>query len=176
MLKLAFSLVSLGFRPVTFLLSLLIIIGCSSSKPDLSNIGTLRTHIRDDGTKLFVFTSQRPRRTPKQAGENTKGSAEKTGRGQSQRPSQRPPQQKSRQPQQTDRTSRRQNNGGRVNNGFREHLLKALDERLEQTGYCREGYLPLGNYIEFGQFEIRGECQETATKQDRVLFPGGPVP
>lgn len=163
--KLRFSLMSSPLLFSTILLSLMFLSGCSSPKSDLSKLGTLRTHIRDDGTKLFVFTSKQPRRTPGQIkpGKPQNGSADRPGTRQPRRSDQ------------PDRVSRRQNTGGRTGEGFREHLLKALEERLEQTGYCREGYLPLGTYLEFGQFEIRGECQETATKEDRLLFPGGPV-
>lgn len=55
---------------------------------------------------------------------------------------------------------------------MKENLYKSLALKLEQTGYCRKGYIPLGSYIEMGQFEIRGECNEIATEQDKLLFPG----
>lgn len=156
-----FVLLLLSLRPVTLILPLIIIAGCSTPKSAPGQTGALHTHIRNDGTKLFVFTSRYiPRTSARVGSKNTTGEA-----GQSN------PHRAPRQEQHTSTSIRRQNSGGRTGNGFREQILKALDERLAQTGYCREGYLPLGSYIEFGQFEIRGECHETATKQDKVIFP-----
>ncbi len=49
-------------------------------------------------------------------------------------------------------------------------VFDALDYKLEQTGFCRDGYFVLSNYIEFGTAEVRGECKESATDADRKLF------
>ncbi|MCY7296688.1 hypothetical protein [Alteromonas sp. a30] len=49
-------------------------------------------------------------------------------------------------------------------------LEAGLEQKLESTGFCRTGYIPLGSYVERGIFEIRGECNESATKEDRVIF------
>lgn len=51
-----------------------------------------------------------------------------------------------------------------------EKLIEALDEKIAATGYCREGYFVLNQYIHFGSGEIRGECRESATNVDRELF------
>lgn len=130
-----------------FTLSAMVLMGCSTSH-DHSTFGTLLTHIRDDGSKLFVFTSKPPRRLPKQIQNDNS-----------------PP----------SRVMRRQRSSGRTGKDALEQVYKTLEKRLEEARYCREGYLPLGSYLEFGQFEIRGECQETATKEDRLLFRGGTV-
>lgn len=123
----------------------IVLVACSTKQDDLSKIGVLRTHIRPDGTKLFVFISQ-------------PHSSRVTGRTNARNGSQ------------ANRVSNRQRSRGRANTSIREYLHIALEEKLAQSGYCREGYLPLGQYIEFGQFELRGECQESATEQDRVKF------
>lgn len=49
-------------------------------------------------------------------------------------------------------------------------LEAGLEQKLEATGFCRTGYIPLGSYVERGIFEIRGECKESASKEDRVIF------
>ncbi|WP_076415392.1 hypothetical protein [Shewanella sp. UCD-KL12] len=45
-----------------------------------------------------------------------------------------------------------------------------LNKTLDMTGYCREGYLELSRIIEVGRGEIRGECNEGATDEDRSKF------
>ena len=49
-------------------------------------------------------------------------------------------------------------------------LLQALERQLQVSGYCRDGYIYLGGYIERGVFELRGECNEPATASDRSKF------
>lgn len=51
-----------------------------------------------------------------------------------------------------------------------EKLTDALEDKIQSTGYCRNGYFVLSQYIEFGSGEIRGECRESATEVDRALF------
>lgn len=49
-------------------------------------------------------------------------------------------------------------------------LIDALESKLASTGYCRDGYYILSQYIEFGSGEVRGECRESATEADRAIF------
>lgn len=166
MAKFTFSFLSSILLFTGLALFLTALVGCSSSK-DHSALGTVLTHIRDDGSKLFVFTSKTTRRVPRQVQE---------GNPQTGLPHPSKTQTQPNKSAQRSRMARRQNSGGRTGNALLLiHLLKALEQRLEHTGYCREGYLPLGSYLEFGQFEIRGECRETATKEDRLMFPDGTV-
>ncbi|XOV80421.1 MAG: hypothetical protein ACFHVJ_05585 [Aestuariibacter sp.] len=51
-----------------------------------------------------------------------------------------------------------------------EKLTDALEDKILNTGYCRNGYFVLSQYIDFGSGEIRGECRESATDVDRALF------
>ena len=51
-----------------------------------------------------------------------------------------------------------------------ETLIISLEEKLASTGYCREGYFILNQYLEFGNGEIRGECRESANKVDKAIF------
>ncbi|MFT5162048.1 MAG: hypothetical protein ACI9FJ_000616 [Alteromonadaceae bacterium] len=49
-------------------------------------------------------------------------------------------------------------------------MTENLELRLQQSGYCREGYLELNSYFGRGQSQIRGECKEGATEDDRSQF------
>lgn len=53
-----------------------------------------------------------------------------------------------------------------------EKLLKEVAEiKIQETQYCREGYWFLGNNYYGRKVYIRGECNETATEDDRKAFP-----
>jgi hypothetical protein len=53
-------------------------------------------------------------------------------------------------------------------------LDKAVQTRLETTGYCRDGYLTLERYHANGMARIRGECRDGASDSDRERFPNRP--
>ena len=46
----------------------------------------------------------------------------------------------------------------------------ALDQTLEKSGYCREGYVLLGRYAGESVNRLRGECRELASTEDRQNF------
>ena len=49
-------------------------------------------------------------------------------------------------------------------------LYEHLEAKLSETGYCREGYTEIDTYQTEGRLNLIGECNETATEQDRVFF------
>jgi len=51
-----------------------------------------------------------------------------------------------------------------------EKATKKLKVKLLETGYCREGYMELDSYLEHGHVTIKGECNESASNQDRDKF------
>ncbi|HNP52634.1 MAG TPA: hypothetical protein PKJ85_12690 [Nitrosomonas nitrosa] len=55
-------------------------------------------------------------------------------------------------------------------NRMKERFFEKLDEKMAETGYCREGYTVLDNYFIKGRAQIRGECKDSATKEDRLMF------
>jgi hypothetical protein len=55
-------------------------------------------------------------------------------------------------------------------NRMKERFFEKLDEKMDETGYCREGYTVLDNYFIKGRAQIRGECKDSATKEDRLMF------
>jgi len=50
------------------------------------------------------------------------------------------------------------------------YFNEMLELKLKESGYCREGYIELTSYFGRGQLEIRGECEEGATEEDRIKF------
>ena len=52
-----------------------------------------------------------------------------------------------------------------------DNLNKAVQARLDSSGYCRDGYLALERYHANGIARIRGECRDGATGSDREQFP-----
>lgn len=123
-----------------------ILLSACAFAPNKKSIeGRLLTHIRADGTKLFLFTSVAHQRLPSMGGATPR----RQNHAMQGRPSP-PPDYRKR---------------------VKASIFNALEEKLVQTGYCREGFMPLGSFIELGQFEIRGECNEIATDKDKLLFP-----
>ena len=49
----------------------------------------------------------------------------------------------------------------------RSKILALLDEKLTATVYCRNGYIELDYNSVPGKTEIRGECQESASAEDK---------
>ncbi len=49
-------------------------------------------------------------------------------------------------------------------------VYKKLETKLSETGYCRESYIELDKYFVKGRSQIRGECKESATEEDRIKF------
>ena len=50
-------------------------------------------------------------------------------------------------------------------------LRKAVQEKLDTSSYCRDGYLTLEDYEANGVARIRGECRDGASDSDRTRFP-----
>ncbi len=52
----------------------------------------------------------------------------------------------------------------------KEVVYEKLKTKLDETGYCRESYIERDNYFVRGRSQIRGECNELATEEDRDLY------
>ncbi len=55
-------------------------------------------------------------------------------------------------------------------NRFKKVVYEKLETKLSETGYCRESYMELDNYFVRGRSQIRGECKDSATAEDRMTF------
>lgn len=56
-----------------------------------------------------------------------------------------------------------------------EVLSRRVEEVLEQTGYCRDGFFELYRQSIRRGLTLRGECREAATGEDRVAYSDGEV-
>lgn len=74
-------------------------------------------------------------------------------------------------------TYTRQFNKGSKSQGHRKEktaetsLQESIREKLDSSGYCRDGYLALEDYEANGIARIRGECRDGASDSDRTMFP-----
>ncbi|WP_372782319.1 hypothetical protein [Litorivivens sp.] len=50
------------------------------------------------------------------------------------------------------------------------YLNSAVARKLEETGYCREGFYTLDSLVGYANASLRGECREAATAEDRSRF------
>ncbi|WP_041523227.1 hypothetical protein [Gilvimarinus agarilyticus] len=142
-------------KPMRYLpiLAVLTLAACSSGpkqKPAL--IEHFSTEILDNGSKLFVYEAVA------QATDNTRGKG-RGGGGRGEPPS-------------------GGGRGGQGRNGPQDagadkvddRIKEMIDNKLAETGYCREGYMSLEESVKRGQILVRGECTETATEEDRATF------
>lgn len=135
-------------RITPLLVGLFILAGCASDKPKPSDrrpapVETFSTEITKDGTKLFSYSLEMPK-------PNTTSRGAKSGRKARRSP---------------DASGKRSPNRDKTG-----ELARRLDERLkrkiEETGFCQEGYLVLDRYVGRGNASIRGECREGAYDEE----------
>lgn len=55
-------------------------------------------------------------------------------------------------------------------NRFQDIVYEKLKTKLSETGYCRDSYTEINKYFLRGRSQIRGECNESATEEDRMTF------
>ncbi|MFB2732623.1 hypothetical protein [Shewanella mangrovisoli] len=142
------------------LLSCFSLLACSSAPIDPAEFAgkfkdKLTTDLRADGLKLFTYQA---------------GLAEdKSKKDNAERPF--PHEERMRQVAQDPREQRRSRKEQADSlEIWGKQVELGLEKTLEMTGYCREGYFELSRNIESGRGEIRGECKEGATEEDKQKF------
>jgi hypothetical protein len=149
------------------LIFLVSIVACSSNQKNEVSQAYLATHILDDGSKQFVYSAELPEPAgrgkrgggngrPGNVAGNVQGSSSRglsagvtagTGGG------------------------RKAGKGSRGRQSGANLLVEALESELKKTGYCRKGFMELDRMMEPSQTFIKGECVETASRNDREEFP-----
>jgi hypothetical protein len=51
-----------------------------------------------------------------------------------------------------------------------EQVELGLEKTLAMSGFCRDGYHELNRFIDFDRAEIRGECKEGASQEDKEKY------
>lgn len=152
-----------------YFLGILLLAGCAGNPLEKStDKEAFVTHIKDDGSKMFTYgvsfelqQGQRDRANRDVGGmlrENSAPGGQNRGR----------------------------NRGGDTNmvmsggmrgsrgNSLRDNMLEVMTEKLllklANSGYCREGYMQLDEYVDRTSAQIKGECNESATEEDREKF------
>ena len=136
------------------------LIACSSAPIDPTELAgklkdKLTTDIKADGLKLFTYQASLVE--------------DKSNSDKAERPL--PHEERMRQMTQDPREQRRSRKDHEaILEVWGEQVVLGLTKTLEMTGYCREGYYELSRIIESGRGEIRGECKEGATEEDKQKF------
>lgn len=137
----------LSIAPAMMLLS-----GCiGHPPPHQSEPDQFVTNIKDDGTKLFSFSVDAIPARPDEG----------KGRGRGEGP---PPGAMAKGNEQASRSS------APMPANPMDMLYDKLALTLENNGYCREGYIEIDNYETNNRLHVLGECNETATEQDKTQF------
>ncbi len=122
--------------------------GCAGRDRQPHFTETLRTQISIDGTKFFDYFLHADR--SRKQGKSTMQGPRKAGSDRSASP-------RSLTPEEIQERSRKK-------------LYERLGRKLLETGYCREGFVELYSFFDRGNVELRGECREAATVEDRKNF------
>ncbi len=139
-------------------LTLCFIAGCSQQPKKPANKATFTTHITADGVKKFQYSQTQGSKGNKKRGEKgSKGggkgnrSGGSGGKGRDARGSQ-----------------AKRKGGGNKNNV--ERMKRQVEDKLNETGYCREGFAEIDHYTDAGKFYFNGQCNERASIEDRRKF------
>ncbi|WP_281559818.1 hypothetical protein [Thalassomonas sp. RHCl1] len=138
-------------------LSLFFLLSACSSRQDKPVEEIFVTQIRADNSKMFAFTlrAEQASRGDKTRDKMAGGKQGKRGKG-----------------------TGRNKGAGKGERQEREHPLanviqQKLEQKLDQSQYCTSGYLELERYATREGMTVRGECNESATADDRLRFPNG---
>lgn len=142
-------MLKLGFSLSAFLM----LTACASAPPPNIPLDEIFvTTIEDNHLKLFVFSVTPPER----AGVDGITSDEVRHSG-------RPPVENS--------GGRPRPNKSELREQMKEIVYSRLEARLSENGFCRDGFIILESFIDYGKSRIRGECLDGATEEDYKKFP-----
>ncbi len=142
------------YSMVCFLLCLMI--GCSQPKKPSTNV-VFTTHITHEGLKQFQYSASQP-------GKSRQGGK---GRG-GQRPDGSNGARKGKAVGQSRTMTVKRGEGSEKRTPGQ--MKKRIEEKLFNTGYCREGFMEIHHYTEAGRYYFNGQCNEKATSKDRQIF------
>ena len=147
-----------------YLVLSLFLASCASNPWESSEVAEVFvTDIKSSGLKIFNYSLTRipPQNGGSGRGGNSKGSGKHGGRG----------------GKGGGKGGGKSGGNGGMGSGksdddsaIKSYLNDMLESKLKKTGYCQDGYIELDSSFERGRLEIRGECEEAATEEDRIKF------
>lgn len=154
------------------LLSIFVLAGCAQQPPKPPKTQeNFSTSIKPDGTKQFsyILTMEMPERKD-MGGQSHGGPGDHGGRGGPGGHHDGPP---------GDHKGKKgDGKGGGKNDGMDEEFASIFDDalnvKLNSTGFCHSGFRSLDTQARRGAKLVKGECNESATDEDRKKFPNPP--
>jgi hypothetical protein len=132
--------------PFTLLLPI-VLGGCATKqKPQIEEKELFATNIKADDSKLFSFSI-------------TAASSKNSGKRGEGKPGGRP-----------EGKSKNKPDSAEVYQKNLYELYTKLEYKLAESRYCREGYIEIDTYQADGRMHILGECNDSATPEDRERF------
>ena len=166
-------------RYTLLILALLLSISACSSKPERNGATeqVFTTDIRNNGSKRFLVAivyaqdatgrQSKPERSGR-GGEGGGRGGEGGGRGgQDKQGGNRQKGQGREQSNDASNTSIQRSQGGNSDDDRRAAIISLLEEKLTTTAYCRNGFIELDYSQMPDRTELKGECQESASQQDK---------
>jgi hypothetical protein len=150
-------------RYILLILAIMLSMSACSTKPNRNNDNEkiFTTNILSNGSKRFVvaitYAQETNQKKPPRSGK--KGDGE--GRG-----GKRPKGERSGPSDDANYTAI-QRGGSDSTDDKREAVLSLLEEKLATTAYCRNGFIELEYSQMPDKTELKGECQESASAQDK---------
>ena len=66
--------------------------------------------------------------------------------------------------------TRRKRNLKTVQDKKRKEITPLMEAKIVESGFCQGGYRIINSYFRHNRSEIRGECNDTATNEDKMKF------
>jgi len=149
-------------KAVLLLTTSFILASCSSTKiPDMKEY--FKPDIREDESKMFTFTIITSRPNAQEERSNKPSRSNKQRKGGNEKGAERGGSNKKERGQQNAAKSMSNNQKDKLMDVFQQRL----DNRIEVSQYCREGYFVLEKDFSGVIYTVRGECNESATARDR---------
>lgn len=138
------------FIPLAVLLPMVLSACAGKHRPETKQSDMFVTNIKYTNDKVFNFSIG----SNQEKGDRGKNKSQRGGRGG-------PP---------PDRNNSRKTDSEDTNENSLNALYSRLDLKLNETGYCREGYVEIDTYESENRFHILGKCNESATPEDKSRF------
>jgi len=136
-----------------------LLISCASNQDkNIERKAYFVTNIKDDGSKVFSY-SLISNMSNKEKGRRKEGERRDNGK------------------MRKSKGERQGKSSGKLDNAniitrIEKTFYQGLNEKLNTTHFCRQGYFTIDKFISRKKSQLKGECNESATKLDREKLQG----